>query len=472
MAKTFFFYDLETSGLNARSDRIMQFAGIRTDENFQPIGQPHNLLVKLNDDTLPSPDAIMVTGITPQATQAEGYSEAEFSKILVEEIFTADTTVVGFNNIRFDDEFIRHLLWRNFYDPYQWAWLDGRSRWDILDVVRMTRALRPKGINWPFDEAGKAANKLELLAAANGLEHTKAHDALSDVEALIGVTKLIHDRQPELFSYLLNMRHKKAVRALVNLDQPKPFVYVSGRYDAEFNKATVAYPLIGGSNDKLIVYDLRYDPTPFIDLSVEEIKSRLFASWQERQADDYQKIPVKEMQSNRAPAVAPLGVLETADGWQNIGLDLATVRKHLQILQRSSDFAIRVQQAVSERPEFEASVEAEGQLYYGFVSDQDRLRAQAITQADKTELGDLSPSFSDSRLSELWPRYKVRNFPAQATSSERESYETYRQTRLNNQAAPYIKRLQALASSQATDQQQYLLEELRLWFESIMPEAD
>ena len=68
--------------------------------------------------------------------------------------------MVGFNNIRFDDEFIRALFWRNFYDPYEWCWKDGRSRWDMLDVVRMTRALRRDGIEWPVDEEGKATNRL------------------------------------------------------------------------------------------------------------------------------------------------------------------------------------------------------------------------------------------------------------------------------------------------------------------------
>ena len=119
MAATFFFYDLETSGLSARDDRVMQFAGIRTDMELNPIGEPYNLLVALNDDTLPSPDALMVTGISPQKTLDEGYTEAQFAKILAEEIFTPDTIAVGFNNVRFDDEFVRHLLWRNFYDPYR-----------------------------------------------------------------------------------------------------------------------------------------------------------------------------------------------------------------------------------------------------------------------------------------------------------------------------------------------------------------
>ena len=223
MAKTYFFYDLETSGISGRSDRIMQFAGMRTDENLQIIGEPYNVLVRLNDDVLPSPDALMVTGITPQKTAEEGYTEAEFAKIFVEEICMPDTLIVGFNNVRFDDEFIRALLWRNYYGPYEWAYQDGRSRWDLLDVVRLVRALRPEGINWPVVD-GKPTNRLELLSKENNLEHTHAHDALSDVEALIGVAKLIREKQPEMYGYLLKMRDKKAVQQLVNLDDPKPFV--------------------------------------------------------------------------------------------------------------------------------------------------------------------------------------------------------------------------------------------------------
>ena len=120
--KTFFFYDLETSGLNPRISRIMQFAGIRTDMELNQIGDPINIMVKLSDDVLPDPGAVMVTGITPQATLADGYSEPEFCKLLMEEVFTTDTITVGFNSVRFDDEFIRHTFWRNFYDPYAWCW--------------------------------------------------------------------------------------------------------------------------------------------------------------------------------------------------------------------------------------------------------------------------------------------------------------------------------------------------------------
>ena len=469
MSLTYFFYDLETSGLNPREDRIMQFAGIRTDENFEPIGEPYNLLVKLNDDTLPSPEAALVTGITPQSTQADGYSEAEFCRVLQEEIFTEGTIVVGFNSIRFDDEFIRYTLWRNFYDPYEWIWKDNRSRWDLLDVVRMTRALRPDGITWPVDAKGNPTNRLELLTKANGIDHLKAHDALSDVEALIAVTKLIKTKQPQLFGYLLTMRDKKQVQQIVNLDAKQPFVYVSGRYDAAHQKATVAFPLAPAPNRNVLVYDLRHDPTPLFELSEDKLKEAVFASWSERQEDGFTPVPVKVLQYNRCPAVAPLGVLEANDGWKKVSLTLELIEKHKQAVISRPDFAEKLRSIFESREAFAPATDPEAALYNGFVTDpKDKLRSEQIRQANADSLSDMKPQFSDSRLEQLLPHYKARNFPTSLTKDEQEIWETWRTERLQSQSVQFARSLQKL-SKDATDEQAYILEELQLWAENILP---
>lgn len=471
MAQSFFFYDLETSGLNPREDRIMQFAGQRTDMDLQPIGEPYNLLVSLSDDTLPTPEALMVTGISPQKTIDEGYTEAAFTKILITEIFTPDTIVVGFNNVRFDDEFIRYLLWRNFYDPYEWSWKDGRSRWDLLDVVRMTRALRPSGIEWPVDDEGKATNRLELITAANGIAHTSAHDALSDVEALIDVTRLIKRTQPKLYDFLLTNRHKKQVQELVNLDKKTPFVYVSGRYDAQWNKATVVFPLVPAPNSNVLVYDVRYDPTPLMALSEVELAQSLFASWQERQADDYVNVPVKVLQYNHCPAVAPMGVLSQDDGWERIGLDERTVKNHVQILLDHPEFAERLRTVYEQKPEYETSSDPEAQLYDGFLNDSDRLRVESVRNATEHELGDFHPEFQDERLTPLLLHYKARNYPRALTEDEAAAWEGWRAARLHRQLPGFMKSLQRIITT-ATEDQQFIVQELQLWAEAVMPELD
>lgn len=468
MAKSFFFYDLETSGLDPRSDRIMQFAGQRTDMELNPIGEPYNVLVKLNDDTLPSPEALMVTGITPQRTVTDGYTEAEFAKLLMDEVFTPDTIVVGFNNIRFDDEFIRHLLWRNFYDPYEWAWKDGRSRWDLLDVTRLTRALRPEGIEWPFID-GKPVNKLELLTKLNGIDHLKAHDALSDVEALIAVTGLIRTKQPQLYEYLLKMRDKNEVKKLVNLENRQPFVYVSGRYDAEFNKATVAFPLTAGRNGSVIAYDLRYDPTPCVDRSAQELREKIYATWNERQEDNFLTIHAKELHLNKAPAVAPLGVLEQEGGWEKVSLDLATIEAHKAVLIANPHFAENIRSAFESRPEFQKSSDPEAQLYDGFLNDRDRLRIETVRNATERELADFHPEFTDERLNDLLLHYKARNYPGTLSEDESRQWERWRSGHVVSRLPAFVKSLNKLAATEADESKLFVLQELQLWAESIVP---
>lgn len=471
MSKTFFFYDLETSGLNPREDRIMQFAGQRTDMDLNPIGEPFNLLVKLNDDTLPSPEAIVVTGISPQQTVADGYSEAEFAKVLHEEICTDDTIMAGFNNIRFDDEFIRALFWRNFYDPYEWCWKDGRSRWDMLDVVRMTRALRPDGIEWPVDIEGRPTNRLELLTKLNGVDHYKSHDALSDVMATIAVAQLIRDKQPQLFDYLLKLRDKNEVKKLVNLDDKKSFVYTSGRYDAEHEKTTVAFPLTLGRNSNVVVYDLRYDPAPFVGMNQKQLADIFFASWEERKAEGYVKLPVKELQYNRAPAAAPLGVLEQKGGWERIHLDKETIERHKMSLLAVPEFAENIRTLLEGRPEFKKSPDAEAQLYDGFIDGKDKVRIEAVRSAEPNRLADFQPEFNDERLSSLLLRYKARSFPDSLSEGEAAAWETWRSKRIKSQLPGFMKSLQRLATTN-DETKQFLLQELQLWAESVVPESE
>lgn len=471
MSKTYFFYDLETSGLNPRQDRIMQFAGQRTTLELEPVGEPYNILVKLNDDTLPNPDALMVTGITPQSTQADGYTEAEFAKLLMDEIFTEDTITVGFNNIRFDDEFIRAFFWRNFYDPYEWCWRDGRSRWDMLDVVRMTRALRPDGIEWPEID-GKEVNKLELITKLNGIDHFKAHDALSDVEALIAVTKLIKEKQPQLYLHLLDFRDKKKVQELISLENKRPFVYVSGRY-VGFHKATVAFPLTMGRNGNIVVYDLRYDPTPFLQKSAKELGAILYAPWDERQKEGFQSLPVKELQYNRAPAVAPLGVLEREDGWERIELSEDLITKHRNMLLSVPSFAENIRSLYEGRSEFPKESDPEAQLYDGFVADVDKLRIDTVRNASAKDLADLHPEFVDERLSPLLLHYKARNYPTSLAEDEVASWEQWRGDHIRKQLTPFVSRLQEFAKTYAGDDaKEYILQELQLWAESIVPFED
>jgi exodeoxyribonuclease-1 len=479
MSASFYFYDLETSGINPRSARIMQFAGQRTDMQLQPIGEPTNLLIKITPDVIPEPDAIFITGITPQQTLADGITEVEFLKHFYSEIVTPNTVFVGFNNIRFDDEFMRFLNYRNFYDAYEWAWANGCGRWDMLDVIRMARALRPEGISWPFTSDNKPTNRLELLTKANKLDHANAHDALNDVMATIGVARLLQAKQPELFKYLYDLRDKKKITSMITSGEP--FVYTSGHYSSTYLHTSAAVLLAQHSQQgAALIYDLRFDPTPFLTMSSDE----LIAAWQFSKDPNRIRLPVKTVKYNRNPVIAPLGVIKSDSTQERIGLTIETLRANLAILQRNqTQFAQNVLEAVSKMDDNQSREQAiasntllqvDARLYEGFVGSRDKKAMQAIRSALPKSFTALGATFQDERLQLLLPLYKARNFPDTLTNSEREEWEKFCQQKVfegkqGSLLAHYFARLQELSVEKLTPEKEYLLEEMQLYGQSIMP---
>lgn len=474
---TFFFYDLETSGVNPRTDRVMQFAGQRTTLQLEPIGEPVNVLIKLAPDVVPSPDAILITGITPQATLNDGVTEAEFLELFCEQVVVPNTIFTGFNTVRFDDEFMRYMLYRNFYDPYEWQWKDGRSRWDLLDVARMARALRPEGIKWPVDDDGKPTNRLELLTAANKLNHVGAHDALADVRATIAFAQLLRTHQPKLFEYLLSIRDKNSVKKIVMGNEP--FLYSSGKYASEHEKTTVVATITQHPTKQCAyVYDLRHDPTQYKDYSIEQ----LVEAWRWKKDAPEQRLPIKALRFNCCPAVAPLSVLDES-AQKRTHITLADIRKHHRALQAMPDFADKILKAVQQLDTeqqtrlLENPTTVDGQLYDGFFDDHDRELECTFRRSSPEEFQELSQQFHDQRLQTLAPLYKARNYPEALTEEESRAWEKHLHTSLlgggaASSLAKFFARLEQLAALPQAAEKQHILEELQLYGQSIMPVYD
>lgn len=271
-SETFFWHDYETTGIDPARDRPLQFAGVRTDADFNIMEEPVMLYCRPSEDVLPHPKACLVTGITPQTALREGVTEAEFIARIHAELARPGTCGVGYNSIRFDDEITRYTLYRNFYDPYAREWQNGCSRWDIIDMLRLTRALRPDGIEWPVYEDGRPSMRLEDLTRANGIDHGNAHDALSDVHATIAIARLVRERQPKLFNYVLQNRGKRAIQSQLDVARMKPVLHVSSKYPAEWGNAAIVAPLANHPTNRnsTLVWDLRIDPTPLFELDVRQ----------------------------------------------------------------------------------------------------------------------------------------------------------------------------------------------------------
>lgn len=428
---TFFWHDYETFGIDPRRDRPSQFAGIRTDAELNEIGDPLMIYCQPANDYLPDPQACLVTGITPQRCLEAGLPEHEFAAAIEREFATPGTVGVGYNTIRFDDEFTRFLFWRNLIDPYAREWQNDCGRWDLLDVVRTTHALRPDGIDWPVNDEGRPSFRLEHLSAANGLIHESAHDALSDVRATIALARLIRQKQPRLFDFCLKLRRKEAVQAEIGLPQKKPFLHVSGMFAPERGCLGIVWPLgfHPTNRNELIVWDLEYNPAELSALDAATVRQRLFSK-KEDLPEGVSRLPVKTIHINKSPIV--IGNLKTlspamAQKWQ---IDIAQALQHAEIAARLPDLS-KLWIEVYQRPVSEGASDVDADLYGGFIGNSDRRLLDRLRSLSMQELADARPGFEDGRLDELWFRYRARNHPHQLSEVESAQWQAHCAERLH-----------------------------------------
>ena len=475
MSDTFYFYDYETYGTDPARDWPAQFAGIRTDADFNEIEEPLELFCRLPDDQLPHPEACMITGLTPSQVNPKGLCEADFIGRIHQEFARPNTCVVGYNSIRFDDEVTRYSLYRNFFDPYAREWQNGCSRWDLIDVIRLCAALRPDGINWPVREDGATSFKLEDLTQANGISHADAHDAVSDVRATIAMAKLCKEAQPRLFNYALENRSKvKAAQLLnVNVTRPNAVVHISGMFPAARHCLGVVAALAPHPTNRngVLAYDLSVDPEPLLALSADEIRHRIYTPTVDLEVEGIQRIPIKTVHINKCPIIAPLKVIQ--NDWGRFSLDESVCRKNYASLFDDREVLAEVRRKLHEvfsSSDFDNSDDPDHRLYGGFFPNQDKPLIEQVRKTRPENLSDLTLPFTDDRLEEMLFRYRARNWPELLSADDKERWDEFRKLRITQGCGglsldlqTYQARLEQMLAQEESEQKRSVLKELQAY---------
>ena len=481
MSHTFLFHDYETFGADPRRDRPSQFAAIRTDAEFNEIGEPTVLFCKVADDYLPHPAACILTRITPQKANRRGLPELEFAEAIHAMMSEPNTCVLGYNSLRFDDEVTRHLFYRNLLDPYGREWQNGNSRWDLIDCVRAFYALRPQGIEWPMrdmPDGRKAPSfKLEHLTAANGIPHDGAHDALSDVRATIALAKLLRSVNPRLFDYLFALRSKHKVNEMLDAAARRPVVHVSRRYPAAQGCSALVVPLARHPSNPngIIVCDLSSDPAALHALSAEQIRERVFIS-NDDLAEGETRIPLKVIHANRCPVVLPIKALD-ADAAKRLGLDKAAAEQHWQQLAADPALTDKVAEVFNTALPAGESPDPDTMLYSGsfFSATDKREMAQVHQRESEWDLVGMAPAFQDLRLPEMLFRVRARSYPDTLEGEERQQWEAFRWERFNDAQhsaltlTNFAREIERYHQQSLTPEVQQILEEVVMHVEAIMP---
>ncbi len=468
MSASIYWYDFETFGNDPRRDRASQFAGVRTDEDLQIVGEPLVMYCKPADDFLPSPMASLVTGIAPQRALAEGVAEVEFIRRINQEFSQPATCVAGYNSIRFDDEVTRQLLYRNLMDPYAREWQNGNSRWDIIDMVRLCAATRPDGVQWPRKDDGSVSFRLDQLTLANGIEHSGAHDAQADVVATIELAALIKSCHPKLYQYVYGLRDKRQVMAQLDLEKRRPVLHASVMYPSRLGCIALVMPICAHptNSNGVVVYDLRQDPRDWLSASVEEIRRRVFSPG-DQLADDEPRIGLKTLHANKCPVVVAPGVLQPARA-SLYEIDLARCRENWELLDQDVEARRKIVSVF--REEHHATEDDPDFMIYsgGFFNDYDRALMQTVHDTAAADLGRLDLPFKDGRLKQMLYRFRARNYPETLNKEEALEWDRFRRQRLSDPTAR--ERFQtdlAEARERADSAQHELLDALQNYVDSL-----
>lgn len=464
---TLYWHDYETGGTDPRYDRPLQFAGLRTDEDLNIVGEPLMIYCQPAGDYLPHPQAALITGITPQLAAEKGLPEAEFIKQIHDQLAQPGTCGVGYNSLRFDDEFTRFTLFRNFYDAYAREWQNGNSRWDIIDMVRLTRALRPEGINWPDREDGLPSFRLEALTAANDIAHVGAHDALADVKATIDMARLIKTKQPKLYDHVYQLRRKQQVSPLLNLRDHTPVLHVSRMYPSQYCNTALVMPIARDPRNQngIVVYDLRYSPEALLNEDAETLRQWLFTPSADL-PEGVQRPALKTVHINKCPVVVPAATLDDAAA-ERLQIDRDLHHQHFQLcLQNAEKLAKKIHDIFNAPTDFPLD-DVDGSLYGGgFFDTADKQKMQQIQQSDPISLANFDQPFNDSRLGELLFRYRARNWPESLGEEDQKDWLQFCKQRLQQTDSPWLtfeRFFAALAESREqtlTPQQQQVLADL------------
>ena len=511
---SFLFMDYETFNSTPRGGKASQFAGIRTDADLNILpNRALNIFCEQSPDNIPSPIAAMITGITPQKIKriksgiehppkgnveanVEVLNEYRFTKRILDEMKVPHTCTLGYNSIRFDDEFTRNLAYRNLFDPYEREYANHNSRFDVYHLVLATYVMRPHLLTFPDAknrETGEAdihprtgkpmpSFRLEELSKANGAEHAHAHDAFSDVEATIFILKKIKDGDPAFFDFVFSLRDKSVFSTYLHgiiqsLGQTKkPFFHISSNYGKENDILGVVYPIMDHptqTNTK-IYCDLRKDVSPLIELDANGIKERLFSKTADLKEQGLQRLGLTTIKANQCEVIADLN--ENGALLETFSIDKKALRENLDLM-RTNEASIKEKLKEVYANDHEPTEQDSDLMIYsgGFFSKQEKdemTRFHGFVQ--RGNLSDYFCSLPMSRLPEMVFKIKARNFPELLTDEEKERWKAYAAKRLVDKSLGaemtlenYATEMDALRKQELEPIQHMVLDEIDEYVEGL-----
>lgn len=392
------FYDFETSGLNYYFDQPIQLAAKLVDENFNVIDK-FDEKCRLRDGVIPSPVAMLITKTNLNQLNKEQSFYEFMDKVHTKFTSWSPAIFIGYNNINFDEKFLRSSFYQSLYAPYLTN-TNKNSRADLFKMILALCNLNKSYLNIPTDSiSGKRSLKLEKLSENNGIKHEFAHDAMSDVDATIGIANIIKSNEPEFWEHMIQFNNHSNVSEYVN------------------ENSLVILPPTTATGE--------YLPACFITSNPDNAKEMIFYNLNEDVSDDvinsrtraigglFRNKTLKKVKSNDYPIFLKLEHMNSVLKEKFIE-NKKTYIDRAKTIHSSSNFVMNINQylvdqladyQVDNRDYLAASEHVDEMLYNGFTGPSDWLKIEELKKInDAKELSKQLNFLQDKRLVELYKR--------------------------------------------------------------------
>ena len=384
----FVFYDLETSSSNKSWGQIIQIGAILTNDNLEELDR-YEARCRLSQSIVPEAMALIVNKSTPQMLKTANLSHYEMVRQFVETLKRwGKATYIGFNNIDFDEEFLRSTLFKTLEYPYITS-TSGNNRGDLLNLARAANLYYPDTLKNPISKKGNAIYKLDQMAPLNGIEHTDAHSAIGDVVATLGVAKIISKKASNVW---------KASQLTTNKDQALKIIkeeiyfctneYFYGRSRPYVQTYVCEHPIYKWPK----CFDLKHDPNIYINMSISDLKLEM------------KKTPkfLRTVRHNKHPIIMNPDYGNKFDEYKMLSKEKIVSRAKL--IRNNKKFSQKINAILQEESEekdqtkSQEDIYEEESIYSKFIGSEDNKILPEFHEAEWKDKLNILSKFKDERL--------------------------------------------------------------------------
>ena len=359
-------YDTETTNSTIWGS-IIEVVAVVVDKNLREIGKL-NIRGRMPEGEVPSAKALLVNSTSIDLLTKGNYSHYDFLGA-VENFFSkcAPAMFMGWSNLNFD----RRMFHFNFFKGNRYPYAthsSPNSEHDGLHIARAAQTLNSETLKTELTEAGNPSLALESLSRMQGFDTSASHTAYVDAQNSLKVLRIIKEKHKENWQTFLKTSTKSSVETILKSDGVYSiFENVKGRnmmyLVSTLHPNQCFHPSYASWG---YLWDLRRDPEPLLDLSVDQLRDTL---------KKFSPKALRDLKTNKAPVVLDKEFALKQKPYTE--LDLETLKKRAQLVRNNENFCKNIQiinrAAAEEKEQLKTQEDLlpEETLYEKFIPNKD-----------------------------------------------------------------------------------------------------